>query len=71
MFVPDLTPIFRFIGLVFLAMTILLIFFGVKTIKNRKGKRIIESKVKIQPDYKLVTDGKTVDTVWIYKLPKK
>lgn len=71
MFAPDLTPAFRFIGFVFLVMAMLLIFFGVEAIKNRKNKRTIESKVKIQPDYKLVTDGKTVDTVWIYKLPKK
>ena len=29
----------------------------------------IESKTRIVPEMKLVTDGKTVDTVFIYKKP--
>lgn len=28
----------------------------------------IESNCKITPDYKLITDGKIIDTIWIYKI---
>jgi hypothetical protein len=27
----------------------------------------IESKVKLNPEYRLETDGQKIDTVWIYK----
>lgn len=27
----------------------------------------LETKDKIIPEYKLTTDGKTIDTIWIYK----
>lgn len=30
--------------------------------------KIFETKEKITPEWKLITDGKSVDTVWVYKI---
>lgn len=29
--------------------------------------KTIETKEKVVPEYRLTTDGKTIDTIWIYK----
>lgn len=39
--------------------------FGIILIFN--NTKSIESKTKIQPDYRLEANGKRVDTIWVYK----
>lgn len=41
------------------------------TIKDNFGEKRIESKTVIKPTYILTTDGKTVDTLYIYTFPRK
>ena len=45
---------------------LLSIIFGIKLIFNTS--KPIESKTKIQPDYRLEADEKKVDTIWIYRI---
>ena len=33
---------------------------------DKTGKQTFESRVKIEPTYKLETDGKKIDTVYVY-----
>lgn len=36
-------------------------------IYDKTGTQTFESKVIIQPEIKLVTDGKKIDTIYVYK----
>ena len=36
-------------------------------IYDKTGKQVFESKVIIQPEIKLETDGKKIDTIYVYK----
>jgi hypothetical protein len=36
----------------------------------RGKKTTFESKVRLIPDYRLTASGKTIDTIFIYKIPK-
>ena len=45
--------------------SVLSVIFGMILIFNTT--ETIESKTKIQPDYRLEANGKRVDTVWVYK----
>lgn len=37
-------------------------------IANCNPQTTFKSKKKIKPDYELTTNGKVVDTVWVYKI---
>ena len=37
-------------------------------IANTNPQRTFKSKKKIKPNYELTTNGKVVDTVWVYKV---
>ena len=50
-------------ALICLAVSVVL---GITLILN--STNTIESKTKIQPDFRLETNGKKVDTIWVYKL---
>jgi hypothetical protein len=45
--------------------SVLSVIFGMILIFNTT--ETIESKTKIQPDFRLEANGKRVDTVWVYK----
>ena len=45
---------------------VLTFIFGIKWMFNTT--ETIESKTKIQPDFRLEVNGKKVDTIWVYKL---
>ena len=45
---------------------LLSIIFGITLIFNTAEP--IESKTKIQPDYRLEANGKKVDTIWVYRI---
>lgn len=47
---------------------LLSIVFGISFIFNSSKEIILESKTKLEPDYRLEANGKVVDTVWVYKL---
>ena len=51
------------IALICLVVSVVL---GITLIFNNTNT--IESKTKIQPDFRLETNGKKVDTIWVYKL---
>lgn len=34
---------------------------------NSEKETALETKDKIIPEYRLTTDGKTIDTIWVYK----
>jgi cbb3-type cytochrome oxidase cytochrome c subunit len=51
------------ISLICLAVSVVL---GTTLIFN--STNTIESKTKIQPDFRLEVNGKKVDTIWVYKL---
>jgi cbb3-type cytochrome oxidase cytochrome c subunit len=51
------------IALICLAVSVVL---GITLIFN--SINTIESKTKIQPDFRLEVNGKKVDTIWVYKL---
>ena len=51
------------IALICLAVSVVL---GTTLIFN--STNTIESKTKIQPDFRLEVNGKKVDTIWVYKL---
>lgn len=46
--------------------TVLSVIFGIRLLFNTT--ETIESKTKIQPDYRLEANEKKVDTIWIYKI---
>lgn len=64
MYGPDLSGIVRSIGIILIVLIAWGGYSGYKMIMNR-GK--IESKTRIQPDYRLEANGKKVDTIFIYK----
>ena len=51
------------IALICLLVSVVL---GITLIFN--STKTIETKTKIQPDFRLETNGKKVDTIWVYKL---
>ena len=51
------------ISLIFLVVSVVL---GITLIFS--STKTIETKTKIQPDFRLETNGKKVDTIWVYKL---
>ena len=56
------------VGLLIIAIIgiVLTFIFGIKLMFNTT--ETIESKTKIQPDFRLEVNGKKVDTIWVYKL---
>ena len=56
------------IGLFIIAIIgiLLSVIFGINLIFN--NAETIESKTKIQPDYRLEANGKKVDTIWVYRI---
>lgn len=41
--------------------------FASYTLYTNIGTQTYESRTVVKPDYKLVTDGKKVDTIYVYK----
>ena len=41
------------------------------TIYDKTGTQTYESKVVIEPDYRLEANGKNIDTIYIYEFKKK
>ena len=55
-------------SLIIIALILLVVsvFLGITLIFNNTNT--IESKTKIQPDFRLEVNDKKVDTIWVYKL---
>lgn len=72
MYGPDMTGLFRFIVIVFIIGVLAVGYIAItKLQKWTKDYVTVESKYKPIIDYRLTTNGKHVDTVFIYKFPKK
>jgi hypothetical protein len=41
--------------------------FGLYLIYDNTGEQVFESKVIVKPEIKLTTNGKTIDTIYVYK----
>ena len=41
--------------------------FSVYIFYDKSGEQIYESKIIVQPEIKLETDGKKIDTIYVYK----
>lgn len=64
MFFPDLSGFFRTL---FITIGILFVWGIFSTYKMFKNRNVLESKTRIIPDYRLETNGKKVDTIFIYR----
>jgi hypothetical protein len=58
-----------FVYLVIIALAGIIAFVGYTGyfIYDKTGTQVFESKVIIQPEIKLETDGKKIDTIYVYK----
>ena len=41
--------------------------FSIYIFYDKSGEQIYESKIIVQPEIKLETDGKKIDTIYVYK----
>jgi len=60
----------KFIGRLFILGIIGIIctiFFSIYLIYTKTGVQTYETKTKVQPEIKLETDGKKIDTIYVYK----
>lgn len=54
------------LGILFLMSVVMIIAFTSYLIYDKWGDEVVESKTIIKPDYRLETNGKEIDTTYIY-----